>query len=47
MLKVTQIININFIKEAYGKEIDSRISDTEEISGHGVLACRWQESSCR
>lgn len=27
------------LKEAYGKEIDnSRISDTEEISGHGVIA---------
>ena len=27
------------IKQAYGKEIDnSRISDVEEISGHGVIA---------
>ena len=28
------------LKEAYGKEIDqSRVSDVEEISGHGVQAC--------
>ena len=28
------------LKEAYGREIDqSRVSDVEEISGHGVQAC--------
>jgi Cd2+/Zn2+-exporting ATPase len=40
MQKVTQTIQfLIHLKQAYGKEIDNgRISDVEEISGHGVIA---------